>query len=465
MRRALLVLLSAALAFAALPGNAAQGAAFTPGAAGIGDPYFPLDGNGGYDVAAYDLTLGYTPATNTLTGTARIRAEATQDLSTFNLDFRGLTVREITVNGQPAQWTRSGAELTVEPAAGLPDGSTFSTVVRYDGVPTRVEGVGFIHTDDGAVVVGEPHVAATWFPVNDHPSDKASYVFRVTVPAGLEVVANGLPRGRTTAGGRTTWTWQAAEPMASYLATATIGEFQLTSRTVDGIQYIDALDVDLLGTSTGTSAQGSFAREPEIIAYLSSVFGPYPFSASGGLVDDNFIIGFALENQTRPIYARTFFSSPGSGTSVVAHELAHQWYGDSVAVDAWQHIWLNEGFATYAQWLWSEHEGEASAQEIFDDEYGRSQNDPFWDLTIGDPGPKHLFDGAVYDRGAMTLHALRGVIGDADFFALLPAWAQSREDGNGTTPEFIALAEKISGQQLDAFFDAWLFTGSKPAGF
>ncbi|MDQ3457150.1 MAG: hypothetical protein M3513_17205 [Actinomycetota bacterium] len=182
--------------------------------------------------------------------------------------------------------------------------------------------------------------------------------------------------------------------MASYLATATMGQFQLTDRTADGIRYIDAIDVDLVGTPTGNSAQGSFAREPEITAFLSSVFGPYPFAASGGIVDDTFAFGFALENQTRPIYARGFFSFPDSGTSVVAHELAHQRYGDSVAVDAWAHIWLNEGFATYAQWLWSEEDGGSTADQIFTSGYSRSANDPFWDLRIGNLGFNRLFDGA-----------------------------------------------------------------------
>jgi aminopeptidase N len=134
-----------------------------------------------------------------------------------------------------------------------------------------------------------------------------------------------------------------------------------------------------------------------------------------------------------------------------------------VAVAAWKHIWLNEGFATYAEWLWSEHEGLGTPQEIFDALYdGIPAEDPFWDVVIGDPGVEHLFDNPVYVRGAMTLQVLRNQVGDRDFFRILRAWAARKEGGNGSTGQFIALAERISGQQLDALFDAWLFTAGKP---
>jgi aminopeptidase N len=193
------------------------------------------------------------------------------------------------------------------------------------------------------------------------------------------------------------------------------------------------------------------------------VFGPYPFSAAGGIVDDTSLIGFALENQTRPIYAKGFFSDPLQADSVVVHELAHQWYGDSLAVAAWQHIWLNEGFATYAEWLWSEREGLGTVQEIFDFYYGViPPDDPFWALVIGDPGPDHLFDFPVYARGAMTLHQLRLAVGDDDFFQILRTWAQSRSGENVTTDEFIQLAEQISRQDLDDLFETWLFTPGQP---
>src|SRR5439155_9641344 len=201
-------------------------------------------------------------------------------------------------------------------------------------------------------------------------------------------------------------------------------------------------------TSVGENAAGSLARSKEAVEFEESQFGPYPFDASGGIVD-NVPLGFALENQTRPTYSPLFFSDPGSGDSVVVHELAHQWFGDDLAVARWQHIWLNEGFATYAEWLWSEHEGFETPQELFDIYCGIPAGDPFWLVLVGDPGPDHLFDFPIYARGAMTLQRLRVAVGDDDFFQILQRWAGEHSGGNVTTGEFETLAEEVSGQDLD----------------
>ena len=204
---------------------------FAPGSPGLGDPYFPLDGNGGYDVRNYLLNLSYDPATGLLAGSATISARATQNLSAFNLDLDGLTVRSVRVDDEPAAFSRSGAELTVTPQDGIADEDAFKAIVTYDGIPKAINDQfgtsGFLHTDDGSLVIGQPHVAATWFPANDHPLDKASFTFRITVPDGLEVVANGVLREKESEHGKTTWTWRAEAPMATYLATANVGQFNL----------------------------------------------------------------------------------------------------------------------------------------------------------------------------------------------------------------------------------------------
>ena len=672
--RNIVLRLSAALILAtasgvALASDQVEPPPFMPGAAGVGDPYYPLDGNGGYDVKHYLLDVIYEPSTDMLTGIATIRARATQNLSSFNLDLDGLTVRSIEVDRHAASWRRNRGELTVTPGRGLRNHSQFVTVVQYEGVPETINdefGVsGFLHTDDGTLVIGEPHVAATWYPVNDHPIDKAAYTFRIGVPNGLEAVANGILKGRHTNGGMTTWTWEASEPMASYLTTATIGEFDLREYSDGGIRFWDALDPDLfvpvaprtgnqyalsqaadsaykrltrtisvppngarlsfwvtrdtepdfdfmfveahtvgandwttlpdlndhtradtgfscpfwlglhpflahyqtdngntcsprgttgkwwaasgasdgweqwavdlteyagkrivvsisyvtddleplsgvfvddvvvsngpgttsfeddgnpldgwrvsgqprgslpnpndwiVGTSDdapptlGEIAEGSLARQGEIIDFLSDTFIDYPFSAAGGIVDDHEVF-FALENQTRPIYDKGFFTSPESGDNVIVHEIAHQWYGDDVAIAAWRHIWLNEGFATYAEWLWSEREGLGSAQEIFDLFYSIPRRDPFWDLRIGNPGRPSLFDFPVYARGAMTLQQLRVEVGDKVFFRILRSWARSNAGGNVTTAEFVRLSERISGKNLNPLFNSWLFSSKKP---
>jgi aminopeptidase N len=215
----------------------------------------------------------------------------------------------------------------------------------------------------------------------------------------------------------------------------------------------------------GEIARASFARQPEIIDFLAGYFGRYPWKAAGGIVDDVAELGFALENQTRPIYSDDFFTDTFQGDVVVVHELLHQWIGDHLRLERWQDIWLNEGFATYAEWLWSEREGFGSAQDTFDFFAGLiPADDPFWALVIGDPGPDFLFEIPVYWRGAMTLHALRLQIGDDAFFRLLRRWVSTQAGGTVTTAEFIALAERVSGQQLDELFDVWLYSPIKPPG-
>jgi aminopeptidase N len=436
------------------------GDAFTPGAAGAGDPYFPTYGNGGYDVASYDLKLRYDPATDQLAGTATVTASATQDLSRFNLDLAHLKASKVTVDGEAAKSEAKDDELTVTPDQGLRDGARFTVVVDYAGVPqplgndTLGKG-GFLHTEDGGFALGQPESASTWFPVNDHPSDKATYAVAVTVPDGLEVLSNGVPGERGSADGWTTWRYAEATPMVSYLATIVIGQYRVTSATHKGKPLVTAVPTSL--PVNGPAAK-SLARTAEVADYLETVFGPYPFESYGGVVLDDERVRYALETQSRPVYGNTFFRS-GPNPGVVAHELAHQWFGDSVSISRWKDIWLNEGFATYAEWLWAEHEGGPSVQEAFDAEY-----DGFsWSVRTGEPGPAQLFGQAVYKRGAMTVHALRLTIGDDDFFRLLKRWTTEKRNANVTTEEFVAFAQQVSGERLKPLFDAWLFGTTAPA--
>jgi aminopeptidase N len=439
------------------------GSGATAGASGVGDPYYPTYGNGGYDVQHYDLAVRYAPRPNHLRGTATIQADATQDLTCFNLDLVGMDVHALTIDGQSATFSRSAHELKITPATPLDSGDAFEVVVDYEGtphafaLPGTTELAGFLPTADGAIVAGEPEVAAGWFPVNDHPVDRATYTFRVTVPNGYGVVANGLPQGATTNGNRTTHVWVASDPMASYLATIDIGDWRMRTRQTDsGIPVIDAVDPDM-----AADARRALRREPEILSFLESQFGPYPFEAAGAIVSDSPRLGFALETQTRPIYPPHAF--PGPGTYYLVHELAHQWFGDLVSVDRWQDIWLNEGFATYAEWLWTEHRGFGTTQQTFLADFrGIPRTSSFWSVVIGDPGIKHMFDGAVYQRGAMTLQALRNEIGTDAFFEVLHRWTQDHAFATGTTEAFIALAEQVSGQQLDDLFQTWLFEPHKP---
>ena len=444
-------ILALALAF-----SSSAAAAFAPGSSGLGDPFFPLAGNGGYDVSHYGLNLSYEQSTNQLTGTATVTATATQDLSRFDLDLRGFTISRLDVDGRSATFTRDGQELVVTPRTGIHSGSSFTVVVGYAGAPTVVTDPdfsieGWVPTDDGAFVVGEPQGSPAWYPVNDNPRDKATYDFSVDVPAGLTVMANGVLVSHATAHGRTTWVWHEADPMAPYLSTATLGRFDLTIGTAGGVPSYVAVDPQL--------PTGNVLRKlPEIVDFYSSIYGPYPFTATGAIVDSARNVGYSLETQTKPVF-------PGMpDETTLAHELAHQWYGDSVTLTQWPDIWLHEGFATWSEWIWSEHEGNKSAHQYFQRLYSTpAQDTAFWTPPPGDPGaPFYLFNGTIYDRGGMTLQALREEVGDFTFFQIMRSWATQNRHGNVTTAQFISLSEQLSGMNLDHFFDVWLYQPEKP---
>jgi hypothetical protein len=251
--------------------------------------------------------------------------------------------------------------------------------------------------------------------------------------------------------------------MASDLTTATIGQFDLRAYRAKSVRLWDAVDPDVLD-DLGPTIEPVLALQPEIIQFLESHFAKYAFRAGGAIIDDAAGLGFALENQTRPIYAREFFEGdPLDAERVFVHEIAHQWFGDSVSIALWKHIWLNEGFATYVEWLWLEEKHGVPAQDTFDYYYyGLSAGNAFWQILPGDPGPDKLFDWAVYWRGAMTLHQLRLAVGDPAFFAILKRWTQEQKGGNVTTDDFIELAEKVSGAELSDLFETWLFTPGRP---
>jgi len=461
-----------------VPLLATTAASAAPGTTTGGDPYFPAAGNGGYDVSHYGLGLKYDLG-GRLDGTAVITLKATTDLDSFSLDLRDLQATTVLVDARKASFTqtpavdgpegvgRVGGELVVTPKQRLRAGSTHLVTVVYGGVPGQPVDqtdslYGWVSTDDGAFVANEPEGASTWFPVNDVPTDKATYDFVINVPQGSTAVANGEPVGKPlTFRGRTTYVWHAKDPMASYLATASIGDYTMSTQTgPHGLPIYNYVDedpyVDYDGNPVADPAAG-LAQQPQMIAFLEGVFGPYPFSSFGAIVDDDLDPGYALETQTRPIYA----GAPDEAT--VAHELAHQWVGDSVTPEQWTDIWLNEGFATYAEWLWGESRGGLTMQQQFDRVMAYPADDERWTVLPGDPGVSDLFAWAVYDRGAAALQALRTTIGDRAFFAVLKKWTTQNKGGNVTTADFIALAEKVSHRELDAFFQTWIYTGSKPA--
>ncbi|GAB3668719.1 M1 family metallopeptidase [Actinocorallia lasiicapitis] len=440
---------------------------YRPGAAGVGDPYFPYEGNGGYDARHYALDLAYAPKTDRLSGTVTMTAEATQNLSSFNLDLKGLKVTKVLVNGRKAKFSRKGQELRITPSKGLRTGRKFTAAVTYGGVPKTIVGspivfgspYGFLHTQDGAYVGAEPNAASTWFPVNDHPSDKATYTIKVTVPKGLGAVSNGLLSKKKTRGAKTTFTWNERAPMASYLATIDIGKWKVKSgRTPGGIRNYVAVDPKLAYTMNHYVRTTAAATD-----YWTKLLGPYPFQTTGAIVDNATYkgqeLGFSLETQSKPVY-----SGMRDG-STIAHELAHQWFGNSVTGESWKDIWLNESFATWASWYWDEKKaGGQTAKSVARFVYDAyAKNHPYWKIVIADPKRNTMFDDRVYSGGAIVLQLLRERIGDKAFFELLRTWVADHRHGNATTGDFTALAQKVSGQDLTGFFQTWIYSPGKPA--
>lgn len=432
------------------------------GSAGAGDPYFRNYGNGGYDVSHYAIDVTHLVGSHRLQGRTVISARATQDLSRFNLDL-GLTASAVTVAGQKARFFQSGQELVITPARPIDRGDRFTVAVDYAGNPEKALGRtlgGWFVTSDGAIAAGEPEVAVVWYPSNDHPSDKARFDITVRTDADKQVISNGKLLGHRQQGSTSVWRWREDSLMATYLATIVIGDYRIVrGKTSSGIPYLYGVSEHL--GSLRKPAMSSLRETPRVVEVFRKQFGFYPFSSTGGtLVNAEF--GFSLENQTRPNYSKVFFSR-GRNTEVIAHELAHMWWGDSISVAQWQDIWLNEGFATWSSWLYADRTGGRSLAARFAREYRSLADFPdFWKLQIGDPGPRRLFDSAVYVRGAMAVQALRERIGTAAHRRLLREWAETHRNGNASIAQFQALAEQISGEDLDTFFTAWLYARTRP---
>ena len=457
--------LATALALGGLLGFGAVPAVAAHGSTGAGDPYFPRQGNGGYDVQHYGLRLTYDPDTRRLRGKVRIKAVTTKRLSTFDLDLRrALRVRSVRVNGHAAAFSQPvhlKQELVVRPAHRLRKGRQFIVVVRYSGVPKPVTDPdgsieGWVATRDGAFVVGEPQGSPGWFPCNDTPRDKATYDFRVRVPRGLTAVANGDLLSTKTKHGWTRFHWRNREPMSTYLATATVGKFRVrTGTTPGGVPYYIALD-----PTVAKRSRPVVDKLPAVTDYFASLYGPYPFSSTGVIVDHAPKVGYALETQTKPIYDRP------PDVLTLAHEAAHMYFGDSVTLKRWRDIWLAEGFAEFSSWMWSEHSGDTTAQQFFDSYYKKKARSSIWTPPPGRPGgPANMFADSIYTRGAMTLQALRVKIGDAAFFGLLRSWHSAHRHGNATERGFRRFAERRTGVELTHFFKVWLVKKAKPTGW
>jgi aminopeptidase N len=436
---------------------------FVAGAAGIGDDYYTSLGNGGYDVEHYHLDITYADD-GTVDASVAITATATDNLESFNLDFTGWQIDRLELNDDTPEYVRDGEELIVGPVEILA-GESFEAVLEYSGTPGPIVssaipfGIGWQTGPEGEqFVAAEPDAAHSWFPSNDHPLDKSTFTFAITVPNRLSAAANGelvdVVEGSTT----TTYHWAMTDPMAPYLATIVMGDGWTliedpVSSEAAGFPVANFLPPDL-----AADPPAALSNTGEMVRVLERAFGPYPFDRYGIAVVGGFPA--ALENQTLSVFGRTMVEAPYF-EYVLVHELAHQWFGDSVSVGEWSDIWLNEGFATYAELLWVEElYGPGAYQEEVANRIQAAEVAGYG--PPGTPAPDDLFNGSVYQRGSFVLVALRDEVGDDLFFETLRTYAQRFSNGNATTEDFISLAEEVAGRDLGDLFSTWLYDEQIP---
>ncbi|MEU8516746.1 M1 family metallopeptidase [Kitasatospora sp. NPDC048722] len=431
-----------------------------PAAAGAPDPYFPNSGDHRFRVHRYELALDYRPGPNRLGGSARLSAVANAALGEFALDLAEFRIGRVLVDGKAARYTHRGGKLRVRPAKALTAGAAFTVEVHYSGNPRPVRspwgGLGWEELTDGALVASQPVGAPSWFPCNDRPADKATYQIAVTTPSPFTVVASGRLLTRTTRASSTTWVYEQSAPTSSYLVTVSIGHYlpvPLTERpAVPQTGYVPE--------RLAASFARDFGRQPAMMAYFTDVFGPYPFGEYAVVVADE-ELDVPVEAQGVATFGTNHLGSGWERERLVAHELAHQWFGNSVTIADWRHIWLNEGFAKYAEWLWSEHAGGPAAATHAAAAHALLAGFP-QDLRLADPGRKLMFDDRLYQRGGLAVHALRCALGDVAFFGMLKDWLSIHRHGVVATADLVGHASRYTEASLTDLFDAWLHRPGLP---
>lgn len=452
----------------------------------LGDPYAPATGNPGYDTQHYTLDIVIsTNDLNYIAATTTIEAAATADLPTFNLDFLGLYISAITVDGVAADFSRKGQELTITPATPIAAGANFVVSVTYSGHPEPYLDpqlilygaefwTGWREWSDGYVAaMSQPSGAMTWFPCNNHPSDKATYTFRVTVAKPKMAIASGILQEVVDVDENTrTYIWQMDKPMSTQVVTVVIGEFELEEgASPDGVKIRNYFPPGL-----DPAMKASFSSENlgAMIDYLAGLFGPYPYEAYGVVVVPGWWTGSGYETQSITTYAAELYEG-----SMVVHELTHQWFGNAITLKSWEHLWLHEGFATYAQKLWEEHVNGVAAYDqimrgVIDRHLQNSEKLPplsgLPPLPRGqvfptvDPGVPFNFLTS-YMGGTLLLHNLRLEVGDEAFFTTTRTFVERfrRGPATATSADFVAVAEEVAGRDLSTVWDTWLYGTTMPS--
>ena len=443
--------------------SAARGS--IPAATGTSpDPYLPGAGTNAFRVERYELDLDYRVASNRLSGKAVLHGVTCAPTSAIVLDLVGLRATKVLLDGRkPLRFSQRAGQLVVTSQAPFEPEQPFTLEVRYEGNPRPRRGpwgeVGWEELTDGVLVAGQPNGAPSWFPCNDRSGDKASYLFTVTTEANYRVVCNGVLQSHTARASRETWVYEQAEPMAAYLATVQIGRY--VPLELDAGRHGAPVPQSVaVSHALADRARTGLARQPAMMRTFSNCFGPYPFPAYTVVVTED-ELEIPLEAQSMAILGPNHLGLDWESQRLIAHELSHQWFGNSLTAAGWQDIWLHEGFACYAEWIWSEEAGVMSVAERAAAAWQRLQAED-QDILVGDPGPARMFDDRVYKRGALALHAVRMTVGDLAFFAVLQDWTAGHRHGSVTTQDFIVAVSSATAVDAEPLLHPWLYEEPLP---
>ncbi|WP_151641213.1 M1 family metallopeptidase [Corynebacterium sp. 11A] len=435
---------------------------------GTRDRYTGVDFNLGFHIRHYDLDLTYRVMPNHLSGTATLDVLSYLPLQQLTLDFaRTLTVRRITAQGVGGAQVkvkkfrhRGDNKVVVLFDREIPADTEFSLAISYFGNPQPINSrwgeIGWEETDAGALVASQPHGAHSWFPCDDTPDEKARYDIRITADNPFSVICTGVLVDTQRNNSTTSWHYRVQEPMATYLASVQIGEFST-------IPLGSAAGVPVTAYAPAALRQRvlhDFADQARMLEFYAELFGPYPFPDYRVVITAD-QLEIPLEAHGLSIFGANHADGRRTWERLIAHELSHQWFGNSLGVAQWDDIWLNEGFACYCEWLWFEHSTGTPAEHYAREHYRGLQQKP-QDLFLADPGPQHMFDDRLYKRGAVFVHALRLLLGDAAFFAALRDYA--RRDRHGVVEPvdlFNILRAHLAPErhaELEQLRSAWLLS-------
>ena len=418
----------------------------------------------GVDALDYRIRLELKEASNEIAGeTTILFAFAEENVKSITLDLADLAVDSVSDNDREATFARAGDRLVVQLARAYRRGEQTRIRVRYHGTPKDGLYMKPNKFGDRAVFADNwPNRAHYWFPAIDHPYDKATAEFFVTAPARYDVIANGaLVETVNSPGGTRLTHWREAVPIPVYCMVIGVTEFAIVNAGASGGTRLSYY----LYPKDRANGEKDFGRALRMLEFYTKLIGPYAYEKLA-LVESSTRFG-GMENCSAIFFDEKTFNGSGKLETTVAHEIAHQWFGDSVTESDWHHLWLSEGFATYFGHLFFER---ADGRERF---IRMMLEDKATYLQAYGGGPRPIYDPAItdlfallnannYQKGGWLLHMLRHVMGDEKFFAGIRDYYRTYKDRNALTADFASVMERAAGRKLDWFFSEWFYGAGHP---